>query len=300
MTEELVVRDLVKRYGEVLANDHVSFNVNEGEIVCVLGANGAGKTTLIKTICGLVIPDEGECQYRGRSLGDNAWTRASVGAVLEGSRNIYQYLSVVANLRYFGRLNRVEKGELGRRIDANLERFDLSEKRDVLVRELSRGMQQKVAILVALIKDPPILVLDEPTLGLDIPTSSRIVESIKALANEEGKIILITTHDVSVIEGLRRRVLFLKSGDLILDSTLNDIQLGGRDSLFETEFAGSTRAIVGGPVLSVRETGTTATVEHTGDLTLAELRGFGEIIATRPRASSFEEVYRTVLSRGEA
>ena len=154
------------------ALSNVNLSIDEGEILCVLGHNGAGKTTLIKSICGLLKPDSGYVSIDGKIVHQNLlYAHKNCGTVLEGSRNIYYYLTAYENLRYFGLLNGLKQVEIDEFAIKYLTMFNLDEFKDVPANSFSRGMQQKVAIIIALMKNPRILLLDEPTLGLDIISS---------------------------------------------------------------------------------------------------------------------------------
>ena len=182
------------------ALSNVNLSINEGEILCVLGHNGAGKTTLIKSICGLLKPDSGCVSIDGKIVHQNLlYAHKNCGTVLEGSRNIYYYLTAYENLRYFGLLNGLTQTEINEFAIKYLTMFNLEEFKDVPANSFSRGMQQKVAIIIALMKNPKILLLDEPTLGLDIISSDSVISMLKQLAENEKRSIIITTHDIHLI-----------------------------------------------------------------------------------------------------
>lgn len=158
--------------GDVEAVRGISLKIEEGIVLGFLGPNGAGKTTTIKMIAGLVRPDSGSIRVAGLNPHDGPEALRHIGAVLEGNRNIYWRLTPLENLEYFGVLKgmaaKVARAK-GREI---LERFGLAEKMKSPVQELSRGMQQKIAIAVALVHEPSLLLLDEPTLGLDVEAAA--------------------------------------------------------------------------------------------------------------------------------
>ena len=164
----LEVEQLQKTYQSagktVEAVRNVSFNIESGEVLAFLGANGAGKTTTIKMIAGLILPDRGQVKIAGRDPHRQAIARKAVGAVLEGNRNVYWRLNPEENLEYFGVLRGLSGYVARQRAKDLLERFELVPKRNTIVQNLSRGMQQKLAIAVALIHEPQLLLLDEPTL----------------------------------------------------------------------------------------------------------------------------------------
>ena len=202
----------------------INLEINTGEIVCILGHNGAGKTSLIKCISNLILPNSGEIIIDGNLLSKNPdIAKDKIGAVLEGSRNIYYYLSPEENLRYFGLLNNLSSAEIKEKTELFLKMFDLTDRRKDPVNDFSRGMQQKVAIVVALMKDPSILLLDEPTLGLDITSTAIVKDIIRDLATKLNKTIIITTHDINLIEDLNSRLIFMNKGKIIKDAYLDEL-----------------------------------------------------------------------------
>jgi len=222
------VRDVRKAYrgpgGKlVTAVDGVSFEVARGEVLGLLGPNGAGKTTTIKMACGLVHPDAGSVRVAGHDTRtERLQAVRHVAAVLEGNRNLYWRLSVLENLVYFGGNRGRSPREVRRRSGELLERFGLAAKRDELVAKLSRGMQQKLAIAVALLADTDVVVLDEPTLGLDVETSHEVRELLRGIA-AEGRTVVLSTHDMPVVEDLCRRVVVVSGGKVVTDALVADL-----------------------------------------------------------------------------
>lgn len=197
------------------AVDDLSLEVRKGEILAFLGPNGAGKTTTIKTIVGLVRPDQGAVFVSGLNVErQQAEVLRRVGAVLEGNRNIYWDLTVFENLRYWGTLKEVPPRLLKSRIDELISFFDLVDKRNTIGKQISRGMQQKLAIACALIHDPEILLLDEPTLGLDVAAARMVKERVLQLAREQGRTVVLTTHQLDVAQELCQRVAIISRGRL--------------------------------------------------------------------------------------
>lgn len=210
---------------EVVALKGISLDLNDGEIYVLLGPNGAGKTTLVKIICGILLPDEGEVFIDGKSvIKYPKIAREKVGVIFEEARNTYHYLTVEGNLKYFGYLNHVPKRILMQRITKHLQWLDLVEKRHVFGSLLSRGMQQKLSAAVAMIKDSPVLLLDDPTLGLDIIAADTIKDYLKMLIREEGKTILLTTHNMKFAEQLGDRFAFLHKGEIIWQGTKDELE----------------------------------------------------------------------------
>lgn len=210
---------------EVIALKGISLDLNEGEICVLLGPNGAGKTTLVKIICGILLPDKGEVFIDGKSvIKEPKIAREKVGVIFEEARNTYHYLTVEGNLKYFGCLNHVPKRILAQRITKHLQWLDLVEKRHVFGSLLSRGMQQKLSAAVAMIKDSPVLLLDDPTLGLDIIAADTIKDYLKMLIGEERKTILLTTHNMKFAEQLGDRFAFLHQGEIIWQGTKDALE----------------------------------------------------------------------------
>lgn len=199
---------------EVRAVVDVSLTMAAGEILAFLGPNGAGKTTTIKMIAGLIQPDAGTVCILGRDPHTDPGALAQVGAVLEGNRNLYWRLTPLQNLEYFGVLRGLPPRTARQRGLELLETFGLQEKQDVAVQTLSRGMQQKVAIAVALLHQPALLLLDEPTLGLDVESAQAVKSLIRQIA-ASGRAILLTTHQLDIAEALSDQVAVIRQGVII-------------------------------------------------------------------------------------
>jgi ABC-2 type transport system ATP-binding protein len=216
----LAAHHLHKNYrlkGKVLAAvQDVSLKIDGNEVLAFLGANGAGKTTTIKMIAGLILPDQGSVRIGGRDPHRDPWALRSLGAVLEGTRNLYWRLTPEENLEYFGVLRGLTRAVARRRTLELLDRFELTPKRREMVQTLSRGMQQKLAIAVALIHDPQLLLLDEPTLGLDVEATENVKNIIREVA-AEGRAILLTTHQLDIAEELSNRVAIIQNGAIAIE-----------------------------------------------------------------------------------
>lgn len=192
----------------------ITFALQSGDVLALLGPNGAGKTTTVKMILGLITPTSGTVQVCGHDITIESQLRQAmsrVGAVLEGARNSYWRLSARDNLLYFGSLRGMRAKRLGSRADELLKFLDLHEVAGKEVRHFSRGMQQKLAIAIALIHDPDVLLLDEPTLGLDVQAARLLEQRIADLA-QQGKTILLTTHTMSLAERLASHIFVIHQG----------------------------------------------------------------------------------------
>lgn len=213
-----------RRRGPVVAVDGLSFEVARGEIVGLLGPNGAGKTTTIKCICGLVRPEEGRVAVEGLdAIRRPREALARLAAVLEGNRNIYWRLTTRENLELFAGLHGIAAARIRPQIARLIEVFGLGEKRDAEARTLSRGMQQKLAVACALIKETPVLLLDEPTLGLDVETSYELRGLLRRIAAEEGRTILLSSHDMDVVQSMCERVIIINEGRIVTDDLVSNL-----------------------------------------------------------------------------
>lgn len=208
----------------VHAVNDLSFQVNRGEIIGLLGPNGAGKTTTMKMICGLLKPDSGEILINGV---DNAKHRLRalnhISAVLEGSRNLYWRLTVRENLEYFAGNRGKSRKEVAPAIEDLLVKFRLKDKETELVNRLSRGMQQKLAIAVAILADTEVILLDEPTLGLDIETGYEVREILKDIVKEDNRTIIISSHDMDVIQDICERTIIINEGTIVTDDRIDHL-----------------------------------------------------------------------------
>lgn len=214
----------------------VSFRISSHEVLAFLGANGAGKTTTIKMIAGLILPDRGSVKILGRDPQHQSQVLQVIGAVLEGNRNVYWRLTPEENLEYFGVLRGLSRRIARQRARQLLDRFELAHMRDTTVQTLSRGMQQKLAIAVALIHEPQLLLLDEPTLGLDVEATQTVKRLVREIA-QEGRAILLTTHQLDIAEELSDRVAIINKGEIAIQESTTDLirQFSGTTYQIELE-----------------------------------------------------------------
>ena len=221
----LAVEGISKQFGAgddaVLAVDDVTLAVKRGSVVGLLGPNGAGKTTLIKSVLGTVLPDAGRVRVFGTDVTDDRRAAyADVDAMLEGARNDYWRLTVRENLRYFATIRGVDPDSVAGRHDRLLDRLGLSAKADTPVRDLARGMKQKVSLASVLAGGAELVFLDEPTLGLDVESSRTLRREIRRLAREEGLTVVLSSHDMAVVEDVCDRVVMMADGRVVADDTV--------------------------------------------------------------------------------
>ena len=208
----LTITNLRKSFREKSVLKDASFTVNAGEIVCLLGNNGAGKTTIINCILKMIHQDSGEIRLDGKDIQNikNGEYFNKVSALLESSSNVYDYLTGWQNIEYFAGLSKIDSKtpDIAKYIDD----FELREAIHKPVGEYSRGMQQKLALIISLMLSPKLLLLDEPTLGLDIKSKNSVIDNLNHLVKEKGMAVILTTHQMEVVQKLNSRVLILKDG----------------------------------------------------------------------------------------
>jgi ABC-2 type transport system ATP-binding protein len=235
----IAIDGLTKVYGRpqkggIIAVDGISLSVPPGQVFGLLGPNGAGKTTTIKMLCGLVTPTAGAAKLNGFDIGrQRSQAVLQLGAVLEGGRNVYWSLSAWQNLLYFGRLKGLSGAEIRPRAERLLRELGLWKVRDGQVGGFSRGMQQKVAVASALITDPPILLLDEPTIGLDVEAARTVKDWIVGLAQEQGKTVVLTTHQLDMAQELCDRVAIMRAGRIVADLPVVDLLMRFRQDRYQ-------------------------------------------------------------------
>lgn len=214
MTKTLAVKKLRKAYGDLVAADNISFDVNRDEIVGLLGPNGAGKSTTINMILGVLEPDSGYISIEGLDIASHrseAVGRTNFAAVytpLPGNLTVYQ------NLNIFGRLYGVR--DIPGRIDELLKQFDLGYFRNTKCGALSSGEQTRVSLAKAMLNRPHLLLLDEPTASLDPATAQDVRAKIREFANQGSGGVLWTSHNMYEVEEVCDRVLFLSHGRILL------------------------------------------------------------------------------------
>jgi len=230
------VEELTKKFGNFTAVDHVSFSVKEGEVFGFLGPNGAGKTTTINMLCTLMQPTEGKATVGGYDVVREAdEVRKRIGVVTE-KLIMYDHLTVLENLKFFGKLYDVPDHELNKRAEELVKLIDLWDWRNSKVGSFSSGMRQRLNFARALIHNPKILFLDEPTVGLD-PATARNIREIIAKLNRDGCTIILTTHQMEVADELSHRISIIDNGKMIaLDTPENLKSTVGSEATLEDVF----------------------------------------------------------------
>ena len=215
----ITVTKLRKSYSTVVAVDDISFEVPRGEIFGLLGPNGAGKTTTIRILMDIFKPDAGEARVLGEPPGQS---RRRVGYLPE-ERGLYRSLRVTECLVYLGQLKGLSRSAARQRATQLLERVELAEWGKRKVEELSHGMQQKVQLIASIIHDPELVILDEPFQGLD-PVNAEMVRQLIRDLHTQGKTVILSAHEMSLVEMLCERIVLINHGRVVLDGRLDEIK----------------------------------------------------------------------------
>ncbi|KMP39492.1 ATP-binding cassette domain-containing protein [Bacillus cereus] len=215
----LQIQNLTKQFGESKAVNGLQILLPKGEVLGLLGRNGAGKTTTIKMLLGLLKPNEGSITWDGKAFGNSGVT---IGYLPE-ERGLYTKSRVIDQLRYFGRLEGMSKKEVDHAIDHWLERLAIPEYKFKTAGELSKGNQQKIQLIAALLHNPELLILDEPFSGLD-PVNAGMLASIIEEQVQSGKTIILSSHRMEQVEAFCQHVCILKKGEAVVKGQLSDIK----------------------------------------------------------------------------
>lgn len=220
----LEVSNLRKSFGETVAVDGLSFTIEPGEIMGLIGQNGAGKTTTFRLVLNLLVANAGQTLWNGESIGEGLLD--NIGYLPE-ERGLDEKLTVEQQLLYLGQLNGMTKREVTESIDIWMERFQVKGERKDKISSLSKGNQQKVQLIATLMHEPDLIILDEPFSGLD-PVNAELLEDGIRRAAKRGASIIFSSHNMANVESLCQSVVMLKNGRQVLGGTIDEVK-----SLFE-------------------------------------------------------------------
>ena len=216
----LKVNNVTKFYDDFKAVDNLSFTVKKGEIFGLLGVNGAGKTTTFRMIIGLLKPSNGEITFDGKPIDYNLTD--SIGFLTE-ERSLLTKMTVRQQCHYYGVLKGLSEKQVDERLEVLLNKFNISSYRDKKIKELSKGNQQKIQFITAIINDPKLLILDEPFAGLDPLNVELFKKQIKEMA-ARGSIIIFSSHRMEHVELFCEKIIVLKDGKTVLSGVLSHIK----------------------------------------------------------------------------
>ena len=232
---------LSKRYGDKLAVNNVSLEVQAGEVFGFLGPNGAGKTTTIKMIVGLLQPTSGTIRVTGYDVQTQPLLAKASSGYVPDTPNLYGKLTGRELLRFVGDLYSLDRQRLAQRSEELLRVLDLTEAADQTIDSYSHGMQQKASLAAALMHDPKVLVLDEPTVGLD-PKSARLIKDILRQMADRGTAVFLSTHILEIAERMCDRIGIIDKGALVAVGTMTELRAFGKagETSLEDIFLGLT------------------------------------------------------------
>jgi ABC-2 type transport system ATP-binding protein len=217
------VDSLTKKYGDLVALNSVSLDVEGGEVVGLIGPNGAGKSTLMKIIVGILKPTTGTVSVGGHDVVQEPESAKKLIGYLPENPSLYTALTVHEFLRFVGKIRGVDDEVLESRIVESLQTFSLTDKEDSLVGALSKGMKQKVALMAASIHDPGVLILDEPLTALD-PKTQVLVNGWIASQGKSGRTVFLSTHNLDIVEDYATRILIIDRGIVIASGGLQNLR----------------------------------------------------------------------------
>lgn len=216
----LEVKNVTKYYGEVKAVDNLSFSVDKGEVFGLLGVNGAGKTTTFRMIMNLISPTEGEITFNGKKIDYDVTDK--IGFLTE-ERSLLTKLTVKEQMLFYGALKSLDEKVILKRLDKLLERFEITGYKDRKINTLSKGNQQKVQFISAIINEPKLLILDEPFSGLD-PLNVELFKSVILELKDRGTSIIFSSHRMDHVELFCEKLVILVRGKAVLEGYLKDIK----------------------------------------------------------------------------
>ena len=216
----LKLENVRKTYGSLVAVDNLSFSVKNGEIFGLLGENGACKTTTFRMIMGLLEPDKGKITLDGKKIDYKVTDK--IGFVTE-ERSLLTKLTVKEMIEYYGVLKGMDESDIDKKLDYWLEKFEITEYKNKKIKELSKGNQQKIQFISAVINDPKLLILDEPFTGLDPINVNLLKDAVKEL-QKKGCSIIFSSHQMEYIEDFCEQLIILVHGKAILNGSLDEIK----------------------------------------------------------------------------
>ena len=234
------MKNVVKRYGEFVALDHLDLDIKQGEVLGLLGPNGAGKTTAIRALCGLIPVDSGEITVFGQKQHvNNVDIRRNMGLVTQ-EISVFKDMTAEQNLRYFGGLYGLKGSELTNNVKRVLEFIGLTDRANKKPGTFSGGMQRRLNIGCALVHRPKLVIMDEPTVGIDPQSRNHILESVKTIASE-GTTIIYTTHYMEEVQAISNRISIMDTGRVIAHGTIDELigRISHEDTIRLTAVAAS-------------------------------------------------------------
>ena len=215
----LEVKNIYKSFDKVKAVNNLSFNLDKGEILGLLGENGAGKTTTFRMIMGLISPDSGTILFDGKKIDYSITDK--IGFTTE-ERSLLPNLTVKEQMIFYGKLKAINTNTIIKRTDYYLDKFNMSDLLNTKIKELSKGNKQKIQFITSIINNPKLLILDEPFTGLD-PINVNLIKSCIYDLRDKGTMIIFSSHQMEYIEEFCERIIILKKGNCIVNDHIDNI-----------------------------------------------------------------------------
>lgn len=217
------IKDLVKKYDDIIAVDNINLSIEEGEIYGILGPNGAGKSTTISLICSLLFPTSGEIKIFGEDIRKNLKGIKKYLGLVPQNIALYKDFTAYENVKFFGELYGLRGKKLNEAIDNALEFTGLLDVKKKKAEKFSGGMLRRLNIACAIVHRPKILIMDEPTVGIDPQSRNNIMQAVKKL-NREGVTIIYTTHYMEEAESLCSKIAIIDKGKIIVEGTKEELK----------------------------------------------------------------------------
>lgn len=301
--------ELTKVFDGFEAVKNVSLHIPPGSVLAVLGPNGAGKTTTVRMLTSILEPTSGWAKIDGYSvLTEPEKVRAKVGVLTE-QHGLYERMKAIEYLDFFGRIYRMSAAERKARSLQLMERFDLSFALDKRLGDYSKGMKQKLALVRAMLHNPPVLLLDEPTSAMDPLSAKQVRDAIVELQRDEQRTFLITTHNLTEAQSLANQIAIIRSGRIIAQGTMDELALQFvGEPVMELRVAGIMNGLAKdiGDMVTVTESGRdwlryrVAEPQITNPALLRRVAGLGvDVVTLAPITRTLEDIYLQVVKEDE-
>lgn len=298
--------DLIKRYGNDIALDHVDIKIDEGEIVGLLGPNGAGKSTFINTITSIIPYDSGYVELFGKDMKKNLKELKRYIGIVPQELSVYYDISAYDNVAFFASLFGFRGNELKKQVKQAMEFTGLWDRRKDKPKKFSGGMKRRLNIACAIAHKPKLIIMDEPTVGVDPQSRNHILESVRFL-NDQGATIIYTTHYMEEVEALCNKVEIMDKGKMIVGGTINELKnMISNDHTIQVELAVSNYSIVDAikNINGIKE----VVLDHHVLTIISQFKNIEEIVTTiksnggtiegiNMKQSSLEDVFLTLTGR---
>ncbi len=301
--------ELTKEFDDFRAVDHVSINIPVGNVLALLGPNGAGKTTTVRMLTSILAPTSGYAIVAGYNVVEQPEKVRGMVGVLTEQHGLYERMKAVEYLDFFGRVYHMTAAERKNRSLQLMERFGLTFALEKRLGDYSKGMKQKLALVRAMLHNPPVLLLDEPTSAMDPLSAKQVRDAIVELQRDEQRTFLITTHNLTEAQSLANNIAFIRGGRIIASGNFDELlrQFVG-EPMMELHTAGAMNGLAKdiADMVTVVEAGTdwlrfrVADPNKTNPALLRKIAGLGvDVVTLAPVSRTLEDIYLQVVKEDE-